>query len=232
MVVSGTIVNVAVPDVMGAYGVGQSEVQLLSTAFMIAMTTGQLLNAWVVAVVGQRWGFTGTLIIFFFGSLVAGFADNFGMIVLGRVLQGAAAGVIQPLVMVTLFQAYPEGKRGSALGLYVMGLVGAASVGPPAGGLLIEMFDWRYIFFAPLLLVIVALPLGALFLPSVRSKTPPAFDWIGFILICSALYCLMTAISNGPREGWGSDYIVMLFIIGIGASIETGSTRTRNIFYC
>jgi DHA2 family multidrug resistance protein len=66
MVVSGTIVNVAVPDVMGAYGVGQSEVQLLSTAFMIAMTTGQLLNAWVVAVVGQRWGFIGTLILFFF----------------------------------------------------------------------------------------------------------------------------------------------------------------------
>lgn len=227
MVVSGTIVNVAVPDVMGAYGVGQSEVQLLSTAFMIAMTTGQLLNAWVVAVIGQRWGFIGTLILFFIGSLIAGFADNFGMIVLGRVLQGAAAGVIQPLVMVTLFQVYPKGNRGSALGFYVMGLVGAASVGPPAGGLLIEIFDWRYIFFAPLLLVIIALPLGALFLPSVRSKTPPAFDWIGYILICSALYCLMTAISNGPREGWGSNYIVTLFIIGVGASIAFIQSQRR-----
>ena len=61
MVLSGTIVNVAVPDVMGAFGVGQSEVQLMSTAFMIAMTTGQLLNAWVVAVIGQRWGFVSTL---------------------------------------------------------------------------------------------------------------------------------------------------------------------------
>ena len=81
MVVSGTIVSVAVPEVMGAYGVGQSEVQLLSTAFMISMTTGQLLNAWVVAVVGQRWGFIGTLILFTVGSLIAGFADNFGMIV-------------------------------------------------------------------------------------------------------------------------------------------------------
>ena len=54
MVLSGTIVNVAVPDVMGAYGVGQDRAQLLATAFNVAMTTCQLLNAWVVAVFGQR----------------------------------------------------------------------------------------------------------------------------------------------------------------------------------
>ena len=59
MVVSGTIVNVAVHDVMGAYVVGQSEVQLLSTAFLIALTTGQLLNDWVIAGVCQRSGCTG-----------------------------------------------------------------------------------------------------------------------------------------------------------------------------
>ncbi|MEC8172780.1 MAG: MFS transporter, partial [Pseudomonadota bacterium] len=123
MVLSGTIVNVAVPDVMGAFGVGQSEVQLMSTAFMIAMTTGQLLNAWVVAVIGQRWGFVSTLALFTFGSFVAGAAETFDMVVLGRVLQGSAAGVIQPLVMVTVFQAFPEGRRGAALGVYVMGLV-------------------------------------------------------------------------------------------------------------
>ena len=100
MVLSGTIVNVAVPDVMGAFGVGPSEVQLMSTAFMISMTTGQLLNAWVVAVFGQRWGYMGTLALFTFGSLVAGAAESFDMVVFGRVLQGSAAGVIQPLVMV------------------------------------------------------------------------------------------------------------------------------------
>ncbi|MBL4719923.1 MAG: DHA2 family efflux MFS transporter permease subunit [Alphaproteobacteria bacterium] len=227
MVVSGTIVNVAVPDVMGAYGLGQSEVQLMSTAFMIAMTTGQLLNAWVVAVIGQRWGFLATLTLFIIGSLVAGFAENFGMIVFGRVLQGIAAGVIQPLVMVTLFQAFPEGKRGSALGLYVMGLVGAASIGPPMGGLVIEYFNWRYIFFAPLVLVAIALPLGAMFMPSVRSDNPPRFDWIGFVLISVSLYCIMTAVSNGAREGWESDYIVSLFIISFVAAAAFLQSQRR-----
>ena len=62
MVLSGTIVNVAVPDVMGAYGVGQYQAQLLATSFNVAMTTCQLLNAWVVAVLGQRYGYIATLI--------------------------------------------------------------------------------------------------------------------------------------------------------------------------
>ena len=53
MVIASTIVNVAVPDVIGAFGVSQSEVQLMATAFNIAMTTGQLLNAWAVSVFGQ-----------------------------------------------------------------------------------------------------------------------------------------------------------------------------------
>ena len=171
MVLSGTIVNVAVPDVMGAFGVGQSEVQLMSTAFMISMTTGQLLNAWGVAGFGQRWGYMGTLALFTLGSLVAGAAESFDMVVFGRVLQGSAAGVIQPLVMVTVFQAFPEGRRGAALGVYVMGLVGAASVGPPLGGLAIELFNWRYIFYAPLALVAIAVPLGALFMPNAVSYT-------------------------------------------------------------
>ena len=195
MVLSGTIVNVAVPDVMGAFGVGQSEVQLMSTAFMIAMTTGQLLNAWLVAVVGQRWGSSERWSC---SPLAASspVRRKFDMVVFGRVLQGTAAGVIQPLIMVTIFQAYPEGKRGTALGVYVMGLVGAASVGPPLGGIAIELFNWRYIYYAPLILVGIAAPLGTLFMPNERSDNPPKFDWLGYILIGIALYCLMTGVGT------------------------------------
>ena len=63
MVVSSTIVNVAVPDVMGAFGIGQDQAQLMATAFNVSMTASQLLNAWVVAVLGQRYGFAAALII-------------------------------------------------------------------------------------------------------------------------------------------------------------------------
>ena len=144
MVLSGTIVNVAVPDVMGAYGVGQDQAQLMATSFNVAMTTCQLLNAWVVAVFGQRYGYTLTLIIFTVGSVIAGLADSFGMLA-GRVIQGMATGIIQPLIMVTVFQVFPEERRGFAMGIYSMGLVLAVAMGPPVGGLALEVLSWRYL---------------------------------------------------------------------------------------
>ena len=131
------------------------------------------------------------------------------------------------IVMVTVFQAFPEGRRGAALGVYVMGLVGAASVGPPLGGLAIEFFNWRYIYYAPLILVAISFPLGMLFMPNVREEKPPKFDWLGYALICLALYCLMTGVSNGPREGWSSDYIVMLLIVGVAAMIAFIQSQRR-----
>ena len=123
---------------MGAYGVGQYQAQLVATSFNVAMTTCQLLNAWVVAVLGQRYGYIATLIFFTTGSIVAGLADSFGMLVAGRVMQGMATGIIQPLIMVTVFQVFPEERRGFALGIYSMGLVLAIALGPPVGGVALE----------------------------------------------------------------------------------------------
>ena len=214
MVLTGTIVNVAVPDVMGAYGVGQDKAQLLTTAFVVAMTASQLLNAWVVAVLGQRIGFCTTLVLFAIGSLICGISPNLDMIIFGRVLQGAAAGVIQPLVMVTIFQVFPSNRRGFALGLFAMGLVLALGLGPVVGGITIDATSWRQIFYVPLPLVGIAFLMGAVFMPSVRQATPPAFDWTGYALLIVALYCVMTAIASGQREGWVSDYIVTLIVVG------------------
>ena len=108
MVTSSTIVNVAVPDVMGAFGIGQDQAQLMATAFNVSMTASQLLNAWVVAVLGQRYGFVAALIIYTVGSVIGGFSQDFNMIVLGRVLQGISSGIIQPLILVTIFQVFPK----------------------------------------------------------------------------------------------------------------------------
>ena len=219
MVLSGTIVNVAVPDVMGAYGVGQDQAQLMATSFNVAMTTCQLLNAWVVAVFGQRYGFTITLVLFSIGSMIAGLGESFDTVVFGRILQGAATGIVQPLVMVTVFQVFPQSRRGFAMGLYSMGLVLAVAMGPPVGGLALEVLSWRYIFWLPLPLILFALPLGLIFMPSVRKPGGEPFDWIGYILIAVTLSCVMTGLTDGPRKGWNSDYILILGFVGLAAGI-------------
>ena len=228
MVLSGTIVNVAVPDVMGAYGVGQSQAQLLATSFNVAMTTCQLLNAWVVAVFGQRYGYIATLILFTTGSIVAGLADSFNMLVAGRVMQGMATGIIQPLIMVTVFQVFPVERRGFALGIYSMGLVLAVALGPPVGGVALELLNWRYIFWLPLPLLLIALPLGMVFMPSVRKLGGQAFDWVGYILIAVTLFCIMTVLTDGPRKGWTSDHILILGMLGIFCGLGFVKSQRRD----
>jgi DHA2 family multidrug resistance protein len=176
MVVSGGIVNVAVPDVMGTFGIGLDQAQLMATAFNVAMTTSQLLNAWVIAVFGQRIGFSATLIIFTIGSLICGFADDYSFVVLGRTMQGFSAGVIQPLVMVTIFQVFPSDRRGAAMGLYGMALSLAVAIGPAFGGIAIEALNWRAIFFVPLPLVFIAFGAGFVFMPSYRDAKEQPFN--------------------------------------------------------
>ncbi|MBC8240959.1 MAG: MFS transporter, partial [Alphaproteobacteria bacterium] len=123
MILSSTMVNVAVPTIMGTFGVGQSEAQWMSTAFLAAMTASQLLGAWVISVLGPRGGYLGAVALFFVGSLIGAWAPNIDILILARTLQGLAAGVVQPLVMVTIFRAFPTQQRGLALSIYGMGIM-------------------------------------------------------------------------------------------------------------
>jgi EmrB/QacA subfamily drug resistance transporter len=214
MVFTGTIVNVAVPNVMGAYGVGQDKAQLLSTAFIATMTASQLLNTWFVKTFGQRYAFAIVLVIFLAGGLICGLSSVLDIIIFGRVMQGFASGIIQPLVMVTLLQVFPANRRGTAMGLYGMVLVLALGIGPVIGGITVDALGWRAIFFVPLPLVLIAFIMGVIFMPSYRDpEDRAAFDWTSYILLCLALYCLFSAFSNGQREGWDSDAIVLRFVV-------------------
>ena len=217
MVVSGTIVNVAVPSVMGAFGVGLDQAQLMTSAFNIAMVTSQLLSAWLVAAFGQRAGFLLMSIIFTVGSIIGGIGQTFDLIVVGRILQGVAAGVIQPLVMVVAFQVFPAERRGYAMAIYSMGIFTAVAIGPMFGGFAIDLLHWRYIFWAPLPIIAIGAMMGWIFIPSVPSKERKAFDWIGYILLLASVYCLVTAITQGNREGWTSNYILTLLLIGFSS---------------
>ena len=219
MVLTGTMVNVAIPDVMGAFGVGQDQAQLMTTAFVVAMTTSQLLNAFVVASIGQRGGFCATLLLFATGSLICASSEEFSMIIFGRVLQGMSSGIIQPLVMVTFFQVFPSERRGFAMGIYGMSMVMALALGPTVGGITIDSLSWRYIFFVPLPLIIIAFSLGLVFMPSVRHTDRPKFDWVGYLLICLTLFCLVSALSNGQKLGWLSDQIYSLLILSAFSGI-------------
>lgn len=220
MVLAMTTVNVAVPDVMGAFGIGQDKAQWMSSAYMATMTAGMLLNAWFANIAGERRVFISALAVFSFGAVLGGSAPNEDVLIFARVMQGFSAGVAQPLVMATIFSAFPPERRGSAMGIFGLGVVFAPAIGPTLGGLMIEFFSWRYVFFISLPFCLIAAILGAFFMPSRPwPRRLPSFDWIGFALLCTGLFGLMTAAANGQREGWESDSIMLRLLAGIGGAV-------------
>ncbi len=202
---------------MGTYGVGQSEAQWMSTAFLAAMTASQLLGAWVISVVGPRVGYLLSVVVFFVGSMIGAGAPNIDILIFGRVIQGLAAGVVQPLAMVTIFKVFPQERRGLALSVYGMGIMVAPIMGPVVGGITIDVWSWRHLFFIPLPIAGLAMLMGVLFMPTRDPETRRLpLDWIGYTLVAGAIVCLMTAIANGQRDGWGSDKILILGFGGVG----------------
>src|SRR6266436_5514749 len=166
MVLAMTTVNVAVPDVMGAFGIGQAQAQWMSSAYMATMTAGMLINAWLTGVLGERRTFVGALFFFSVGALLGGSAPTEDSLIFSRVLQGFSAGIAQPLVMATIFTVFPAERRGMAMGVFGLGVVFAPAIGPTLGGLMIEYFSWRYVFFISLPFCVIAAAMGMMFMPT------------------------------------------------------------------
>src|SRR5690606_14837861 len=105
-----TTVNVALADIMGAFGIGQDRVQWITTGNLTGQTIGQLLSAWLIASFGQRKTFVAALCIFVASLLAAAASPNEVMLVGARVVQGLMAGILQSLTMFTLFNVFPDRK--------------------------------------------------------------------------------------------------------------------------
>jgi DHA2 family multidrug resistance protein len=220
MVLSATIANVAVPTVMGAFGVGQDQAQWLATGFIATMVASQLLSAWFVSALGIRGTFIMLNVVYLTGTAIAFFGPSFEAVVAGRVLQGFSAGIVQPLTMALIFMQFPNDRRGQAMAIHSMGIQIAPMLGPMVGGLVIDTLGWREMFLVPLPVCIMGIILGMLYLPGKEGDKPlPKFDWIGYSLLVSAVMTLISAGSNGQRYGWDSTAIVTMVSIGLVAGV-------------
>jgi MFS transporter, DHA2 family, multidrug resistance protein len=200
-VLAATIVNVAFPALLREFGIGHDSLQWIATGFLAATTTTMLATAWLVDTFGQRKVFLATMAVFFVGSVFGALSWNAGSMIVARVLQGAAAGVMQPLSMIALFEVFPPEERGRAMGLFGFGVVLAPAIGPAIGGELMQMFGWRAIFLLSVPFCIAAWPLGHFSLKDTRGPGGRPFDWKGAALLTGALLDLPVA---GHRAGWAS----------------------------
>lgn len=207
MVASATIVNVAMPDIMGEFGLGLDQAQWLSTAFLASMTASMLVATWAVQSFGSRATYVAALTAFTAGSILGGLSPDGAVLIVARVIQGAAAGLAQPLGMTAIFKAFPANRRGTSMGIYGMGVILAPALGPALGGMLIDNYSWRYVFLLGPPPCIAGIVLAFLFLPTRSEAKQHPFDWVGFILLSAGIAAFLAGLSNGQRMGWDSAFV-------------------------
>jgi DHA2 family multidrug resistance protein len=214
MVLASTIVNVAVPAIMRDFDIGQAQAQWLATAFLASMTVGMLANAWSVKAFGIRATYMGAMLVFMIASVLGGLAPSLEWMILARVLQGLMAGAIQPLALIVIFEVFPPYERGRGMGVYGMGVILGPAIGPVLGGVLVDLFSWRAVFFIALPTCLLGLYLAHRFL---RGRLPrdrrPALDVLGLVLLPIWLTALLWALANGQLRGWG-DPLVQAALLG------------------
>ena len=226
--VTTTTVNVAIPDIMGTFGIGQDRAQWLSAGALAGTTVAMLLSAWMIHSFGPRKTFVGALCVFVAALVLAGAAPNDSVLIFCRTVQGAVTGLLQPLAIYTLFRVFPHDQRGKAMGFFGLSVILGPAMGPTVAGLLIEHFNWRYVFYIPIPFSAAAIMLGSLLMPEREETGARAnFDWTGFVLLSVALTCLLNGLSNGQREGWDSGYILSLLgaALGVGAAFVKWELR-------
>lgn len=216
MVLASTIVNVAIPNIMGAFGIAQSQAQWLAAGYFAAVSATMLVNSWAVESFGPRGTYLGAMTIFMVASILGGLAPNEDLLIVSRVAQGAMAGIIQPLSMIIIFQVFPPSERGKGMGIFGLGVVLAPALGPVVGGVLVDAFSWRAVFFMALPFCVVGIVMGLLFLPGRTATGPrPRFDLTGFTLLSVGLTSLMWALGNVHSEGWDSWTLPFAVALGL-----------------
>lgn len=205
-VLSTTSFAVAIPALMRDFGLGQEQVQWTMTGFMAAMTVGMLPTPWILDRLGFRKLFLGAIVLLMATSIAGSLATSYPFVVAMRILQGLAAGVLQPLGTLAVVRLFPDKGQGRASGALGFGIVLAPAVAPSLGGLLLDHFGWPAIFLINLPACLLAGALGLYLLPLPREIVRRNFDWLGVALLTVSTLAIVEGIASlqhsGPAAGW------------------------------
>jgi EmrB/QacA subfamily drug resistance transporter len=190
-----TIVNVAIPQMQLGFGADIQAVQWVVTVYMITQAAVIPTAPYLVARFGGKRAYVWTLIAFLLGSILCGVAWNLPSLVLFRLIQGIGGGILLPLVMTLLYQAFPTEERGTAVSAMGIPLMIAPAIGPVLGGYLVTYFGWPWAFFINIPLGIVAVAIAQKALRHTPGEQQTRFDGAGFLTAAAGSATLLYGVS-------------------------------------
>lgn len=203
IVLDGTIVGVALPDIIHDLGLDITDAQWVNSLYAVVLAALLLSTGMLADRFGRRLLFLLGLVVFMAGSLLAAAAGDAGTLLGARAVQAIGAALIMPSTLSTVNAVFRGPYRAAAFGVWGAVISGAAAIGPLAGGALTQWASWHWIFLVNIPLGVAVLLAAILTVPETRgSNLRPGIDIDGALLSAIGLGALVFAIIEGPELGW------------------------------
>jgi DHA2 family multidrug resistance protein len=202
-VIDSSIVNVALPDMMGNLGASLDEIAWVSTGYILASVIVIPLTGWLGEFFGRKRYFVGSIIIFTIASFLCGASHSLAELVFWRIIQGLGGGALMTVSQAVLFESFPRREAGTAMALFGLGVMVGPTIGPTLGGWLTDNYGWPWIFYVniPVGILAAVMITGYVHDPE-GQKRPPSVDYIGIALLAMSVGSLQYLLENGQREDW------------------------------
>ena len=224
-VVDATIVNVAVPTMMGNLGATLDEIGWVVTGYIVTNAIVLPISGWLGIRFGRRNYLLTCILLFTATSVACGLSPNLWTLVFFRLIQGAAGGALLPTSQAIIQELFPGKRSGIGSSLFGIVVIVGPTIGPPLGGWLTDHMGWRWIFYINLPLGLLAAFLTTLFVTdhapegehaeALRRMRKAPIDSVGLALLTLWVGCLQFVLERGGPDDWfSSNTILTLTIIG------------------
>lgn len=231
-VIDSSIVNVALPDMMGNLGASLDEIAWVSTGYILASVIVIPLTGWLGDFLGRNRYFVGSVVLFTFSSFMCGSSHSLGALIFWRVVQGVGGGALMTVSQAVLLEAFPREEAGMAMALFGLGVMVGPTIGPTLGGWLTDNYGWPWIFYINIPVGIMAAVMIAMYVrDSAHQKKPATIDYMGISLLIVSVGALQYLLEYGQRDDWfDSKLICVLAVLGIvgGAMLVWREFRARH----
>ena len=198
-----SIVNVAIPHMMGSLGATLDEISWVSTSYIIANVIVIPMSGWLSGYFGRRRYLTGSIMLFVAASVMCGAAGSLGSLVFWRVVQGLGGGALLSTAQATLWEAFPPKEVGIGQAMFGVGVMVGPTMGPTLGGYIVDTWNWPWIFYINLPLGLLA---GLMVWTYVRDadhqERATSVDWLGIGLLTTGVGSLQWMLERGERFDW------------------------------
>tara|TARA_A100001037_G_scaffold302943_1_gene335811 strand:+ start:163 stop:1680 length:1518 start_codon:yes stop_codon:yes gene_type:complete len=214
-----TVANAVLPQMQGDLSASLEEVAWVLTAALVCTAIGVPTSSWFSMRFGRRRSLLVALAVFTVASAMFGAATTLEEVILWRAIQGLFGGPIPALCMASLLDLFPKRSHAMALSVWSGGVMLGPILGPPLGGFMAEIYNWKlaFTFLAPFGVLSVLLVLASL--PESRKFPDLRLDWLGFASLCIGVAAVQIMLDRGNRLDWFESAEIVTWAVIAGFSI-------------